>query len=161
MICSKIVDETHLISNKYNYIVDTNILLYLYGDETLKTENAKNKMLANKFTTALDYKCNMYIPAIVISEFINRYHKLEFDKIKRNENNEKKLNYKRDYRDTKKFLENNKFIIKTVKETILDRCKLISDGLAETNIDKIFSVEENQEFNDNLIIDIANTNYFY
>ena len=28
-------------------------------------------------------------------------------------------------------------------------------------IDKIFSVEENQEFNDNLIIDIANRNNLY
>lgn len=160
MICSRIVDEMHIISNKNEYLVDTNILLYLYGDSMLKTEDDKKKKLSRKFNDAVDSNCNVYVPAIVIGEFINRYHKLEFDKMKKRQGN-MKLQYKRDYRNTQKFIENNKFIIKTVKNTILDRCKLISDNFSNVDINKIFSEEENQEFNDNLIIDIANRNGLY
>lgn len=160
MICSRIVDEMHLVDKKYEYIVDTNILLYLYGDETSSTENKRIKALSSKFNNALNMGCNMYVPAMVIGEFINRFHKLRFEQIMRKQKNNK-LNYKKDYRNTKQYIDNNKFIITTIRETILDRCKLISDDFSASNIDKIFAENECQEFNDNLLIDIANRNNLY
>lgn len=160
MICNRIVDESHLIDKKNEYIVDTNILLYLYGDQRLKTETEKIKVMSRKFTTALDIGCNVYVPAMVIGEFINRYHKLEFKHLIK-KSGKKSLDYKKDYRNQEIFIENNKFIVNTVKKTILDRCKLINDGFEKANIDTIFSENENQEFNDNLLIDIANRNNLY
>lgn len=160
MICNRIVDELHLVDKKNEYIVDTNILLYLYGDSRLITENKKIKSMAYKFNVALDNGCKVYVPSMVISEFINRYHKLEFNQIKK-KNSSRKLDYKKDYRNSHIFIENNKFIINTVKNTILDRCKLISDDFENANINAIFSENENQEFNDNLLIDIANRNNLY
>ena len=159
MICSKIVDSMHIVNKENKYLVDTNILLYLYGDTSLSTENAKIKSLSSKFNLALTSKCTVYVSAMVIGEFINRFHKLEFNKMKKK--NPSLNNYKRDYRDTQLYINNNKYIVKTVKETILDRCELISDDFDKSNIEKIFSVDENQEFNDNLIIDIANRNNLY
>ena len=159
MICSRIVDSMHIVDKKNKYLVDTNILLYLYGDSDLSTETQKIKMLSSKFNAALDNNCTVYVPAIVIGEFINRYHKLEFKRMQKKDRSIR--DYKRDYRDTPKYIENNKYIIKTVKETILDRCTLISDDFSSIEIDKIFSVDENQEFNDNLIISIANKNNLY
>lgn len=160
MICSRIVDETHLVTKENKYIVDTNILLYLYGNDSFRNVNDKTKILSKKYITALDLGCDVYVPAIVISEFVNRFHKSEFDMMK-NKSREK-LNYKRDYRDTKKYIENNKYIIENVvQKTILDRCKVISDGFVDSDLDKIFALGENQEFNDNLIIDIANRNNLF
>ncbi len=160
MICNRIVDETHLVNKKNEYLVDTNILLYLYGDQRLKTETEKIKVMSRKFNIALDSGCNVYVPAMVIGEFINRYHKLEFNHLIKKSGN-KNLIYKKDYRNKKIFIDNNKFIVNTVKNTILDRCKLINDGFEKANIDTIFSENENQEFNDNLLIDIANRNNLY
>ena len=85
MICNRIVDELHLVDKKNEYIVDTNILLYLYGDSRLITENKKIKSMAYKFNVALDNGCKVYVPSMVISEFINRYHKLKLNKIKKKE----------------------------------------------------------------------------
>ena len=161
MICNKIVDETHLIEPKNKYIVDTNILIYLYGDTELKTENKRNKMLSEKFLHALNIKCKVYIPAIVLSEFINRFHKLEYKRIRRNYTKKCKYDYKNDYRNSEDYKKNNQFILNTIKHTILDRCELISDEFEKSNIEKIMAVEDNQDFNDNLIIDIANRNGLY
>lgn len=158
MICSKFVDKQHLIEPKNKYLVDTNILLYLYGNSSFKVKDNKKEELSTKFCRALDLKCDVYVPAIVISEFINRYHKNEFNKMKEKSKN---LQYKKDYRNTERFIKNNKFIINTVRETILDRCKLINDNFSNVDIEKIFSENDNQEFNDNLIIDIANKNGLY
>ncbi len=160
MICSRIVDEMHLVNKEYKYIVDTNILLYLYGDTALVTETKKTKEMSNKFNIALNNKCTVYVPAMVIGEFINRYHKLEFNRMKKKDKNRYR-DYKNDYRDKEIYIKNNKYILKTVKESILSRCKLIDDGFTKANIEKIFSEDENQEFNDNLLMDIANRNELY
>lgn len=160
MICSRLVDESHLVEKKNKYLVDTNILLYLYGDAALSTETEKIKMLSNKFNRALEVGCEVFVPAVVIGEFINRYHKLEFNHMKKV--NLSVRDYKRDYRDKQCYLDNNKYIVEdVVKKIILDRCKVISDGLDRANLESIFSINENQEFNDNLIIDIANRNNLY
>jgi len=160
MICSRIVDNGHMVDKKNKYLVDTNILLYLYGDPGLSTETVKLKMLSRKFNSALDMNCVVYVPAIVIGEFINRYHKLEFGKIRKKD--PRKSDYKRDYRNTQKYVENNRYIIQDViQKIILDRCKVIGDDFEKSNLEKIFSVDEKQEFNDNLIIDIANRNGLY
>lgn len=160
MICNKYVDQSHLINKENKYLVDTNILLYLYGDIALRTENQKIKKLSEKFNNALDMGCDVYVPAIVISEFINRYHKLEFKRIKKNLKNNK-LNYKRDYRDTRIYEENNRFIMATIKESILSRCKMIEDGFTEFYKDKLLGENIGQDFNDIIIINIANKNNCY
>ena len=160
MICNRIVDENHLVDKKNKYIVDTNVLIYLYGDSALNTESNRIKMLSQKFNMALDIGCEVYIPAIVISEFINRWHKLEFDKMKKISGNNK-LNYKKDYRDTDKYIENNKFIMRTINESILSRCKMIEDGFKDEEKTKLFNINQGQDFNDVLIINIANKNGLY
>ena len=160
MICNKIVDASHLVEEKNKYIVDTNILIYLYGDTALKTETKKVKILYEKYNKALNLGCKVYIQAVVISEFINRWHKLEFDKIKRLEKNYK-LNYKKNYRDTEKYKENNEFIMKTIKDSILSRCIMINDNFNDEDKEKLFADNEGQDFNDVLIINIANKNGCY
>lgn len=160
MICNKIVDESHFIDKNNKYLVDTNILIYLYGDPMLKTESEKLKRLSITFNNALNIGCTVYVPAIVISEFINRYHRLEFERIKQLKGN-KKLQYKRDYRDTEKYKQNNEFIIKTIKESILTRCTMIEDKFVDEYKNKIFDINEGQDFNDVIIINIANKNNCY
>lgn len=67
MICNKFVDNSHLVEKANKYIVDTNILIYLFGDTALKTETKKIKMLSDKYNQALNLGCKIYIPAVVIS----------------------------------------------------------------------------------------------
>lgn len=160
MICNKFVDNSHLVEKANKYIVYTNILIYLFGDTALKTETKKIKMLSDKYNQALNLGCKIYIPAVVISEFINRWHKLEFEKLKRIEK-DNKLNYKKDYRNTEKYKENNKFIIKTIKSSILSRCIMINDNFNDEDKEKLFADNDEQDFNDVLIINMANKNDCY
>lgn len=160
MICSRIVDEYHIVEKNNRYIVDTNVLIYLYGDSALRTETEKLKLMSRKYNAALDLGCKVYVPAIVISEFVNKWHRLQFKNIKFLKGR-KNLDYKKDYRNTKKYIENNEFIIKTINESILSRCIMIDDGFKEEEKTKIFGINEGQDFNDVLIINIANNNKCY
>ncbi len=158
MIANKIVESGHFPKKENKYIVDTNILIYLYGDGSTKQKNEKKERLSIILANALDIGCDVFIPCTVVSEFINVYHRNYFYKYK------KKFNwqdYKRDYRNSKKYLDNNKFLYCTLINNILDRCKLISDGFAEASIEKLMSIDANQDFNDNVLINIANTNDLY
>ena len=158
MIASKIVEEGHLPLKEYKYIVDTNILIYSYGNGSIKQKNNKKEMLSIILSNALDIGCDVFIPCTVVSEFINVYHRNYFNKNKTKYNWQ---DYKRDYRNSKKYSDNNNFLYNTVINNILDRCKLISDGFAEASIEKLMAIDANQDFNDNVIINIANTNDLY
>ena len=72
-----------------------------------------------------------------------------------------KLNYKKDYRNTEKYKENNKFIIKTIKSSILSRCIMINDNFNDEDKEKLFADNDEQDFNDVLIINMANKNDCY
>lgn len=160
MICSRIVNDSHLVEKKNKYLVDTNILIYLYGDSRLVTENSKLKVLARKFNQALNIGCEVYVPAIVISEFINKYHRLEANNLKKRLGL-KPFDYKRNYRNTIEFEKNNKFILETIKSAILSRCKVIDDCFTEDSKEAILDINKGQDFNDVIIINIANKKGLY
>lgn len=155
MIANKIVEIGHFPKKENKYIVDTNILIYSYGDGSTKQKNTKKESLSIILANVLDIGCDVFIPCTVVSEFINVYHKNYFNKYKKKYNWK---DYKKDYRNSQKYVENNKFLYLTLINNILDRCKLISDGFADASIEKLMSIDANQDFNDNVIINIANTN---
>lgn len=152
MIANKIIEDFHLVKKENKYIVDTNILVYAYGDG----DSSKNKeRLTTIMVNALNCGCDVYIPSIVVSEFVNCVHRNYFNKHKYSRGWH---DFKKDYRNTPKYVENNNFIYRTFKENILDRFKLISDGFESASISNLMAIDETQDFNDNLIIDIANKN---
>ena len=154
MIANKIIDSSHLVMPENGYIVDTNMLLYMYGNE--KSTGNKER-LGIIMAKALDMKCNVYVPAIVISEFIKVFHRKEFAKINKQHNKD----FKRDYQLTALYNSNNEFLLKTIKDNIFSVCKLIGDNFETTSLDDIFGGDANQTFNDNLIIKIENENNLY
>lgn len=159
MIASKVIDDYHFPSKEKKYIVDTNILLYAYGNGNINKSKSKER-LSIVLANALDCNCDVFIPSIVMSEYINRFHRDYFNK------NMKKYGwksneYKTKYRNSEKFKENNEFLYRNINDNFISRFKLISDSFEEVSITNIISLNDNQDFNDNLIIHIANKNNLY
>ena len=123
-----------------------------------KKKDKKKEKLSTTLVNVLDIGCEVFIPCIVVSEFINHYHRSYFKKHKKEYDWK---DYKDDYRNSQKYIENNEFLYLTLTKNIFDRCKLISDGFADVSIEKIMSIDAKQDFNDNVIIDIANKNDLY
>lgn len=162
MICNKVIDKDHIFSKNNGYIVDTNVLLSLYGNKRYSqqiNENIKLKNATQYYNRAIDCGCNIYVPAIVISEFTNLFFKERWNELKSVDKARYK-DMKRDYRNTKQYEIDSDYIKEVIEKNIFSIAKPISDNFAEMSLDKMFKYD-NDDFNDRLIINIANNNNLY
>lgn len=157
MICNKVIDKYHLFEKSNQYIVDTNVLISLYGNKKYNQQinsNQKLKMAVSYYNKAIDQKCTVYVPAIVLSEFVNLFFKECWNELKNKDSNKYK-DQKKDYRNTKKYEQDCKYIKEVIEKQILAVLKPINDDFDKLSLDQMFKFDED-DFNDRLIINIAN-----
>ncbi len=161
MICNKIIDNNHLFTKENKYIVDTNVLIALYGNKKYNLEIKKNpklKKAVEYYNKALEGRCTIYVPAIVLSEFVNLFFKESFNELQ--SKSQRRLNIKKDYRDTQNYLKDCRYIQNVIEKTILSVLEPINDDFNELSVKQMFRFD-NDDFNDRLIIHIANKNNLY
>ena len=162
MICNKIIDKNHLFEKKNEYIVDTNVLISLYGNKKFNEQinkNSKLKLATQYYNKAISQKCNVYVPAIVLSEFVNRFFNERFQELKKMDPVKYK-DKKKDYRNTKIYSIDCTYIKNVIEKNILSVLKPINDDFDKLSVDQMFKLDED-DFNDRLIIHIANKNNLY
>lgn len=162
MICNKVIDQYHLFEKKNKYIVDTNVLISLYGNKKYNQQintNKKLKKAVENYNKALDQKCTIYVPAIVISEFVNLFFKERWNELQTNDSNKYK-DQKKDYRNTELYVKDCTFIKTVIEKQILNVLEPIDDDFSNLSVDQMFKLDED-DFNDRLIIHIANKNNLY
>lgn len=162
MICNKIIDKTHLFEKSNEYIVDTNVLISLYGNKKYNQQissNNKLKIATQYYNKAIDHGCNVYVPAIVISEFANLFFKECWNELKLKDP-KKYIDKKRDYRNTPKYERDCKYIKEVIENQIFKVLIPISDDFEELSVDQMFKIDD-EDFNDRLIIHIANKKNLY
>ena len=134
--------ETHNPSASEHYLLDTNIWLFLYcpiGDH----RKGIIKKYSSFYNKLLKAKSTIYITNLILSEFINRYLRIDCDlkKIPRNK-------YKSDYRYSSGFFKTFNIIEKTLKEKILSRVNCLDDEMSHMSFDQILSDSRKTDFND-------------
>lgn len=162
MICNRVIEDTHIFEKKNKYIVDTNVLLSLYGNKKYNQQietNKKLKKAVQYYNRALAQKCTIYVPAIVISEFVNRFLTECWNEFQK-KNPGKKLDKKKDYRNTKHYEKDCQYIKEVIEKEILSVLKPISDDFDKLPLNQMFKLDED-DFNDRLVIHIANKNNLY
>ena len=162
MICNKLIDKSHLFEKNNEYIVDTNVLISLYGNKKYNQQidkNEKLKMATQYYNRAIDQKCTVYVPAVVISEFVNLFFKECWNELKIS-NPQKYKCKKRDYRNTKKYEQDCKYIKEVIEDQIFKVLKPISDSFDDLSLDQMFKLDED-DFNDRLLMHIANKKNLY
>lgn len=162
MICNNIIDKYHLFERKNKYIVDTNVLIALFGNKKYNqqiNENSKLKKAIENYNKAIDNHCIVYVPAIVLSEFVNLFFNERFNELKSKYPN-KYHNFKKDYRNKNEYIKDCNYIKDVIEKQILNDLKPISDDFDKLSIEQMFKFDED-DFNDRLIIHIANINNLY
>lgn len=162
MICNNVIDKGHLFISSNKYIVDTNVLISLYGNkfyaQQIKT-NAKLNDAVNYYNKALNQGCTVFVPAIVLSEFINLFLSCQWKELRAKDPNKYK-DKKKDYRDTPEYIKDCNYIKGVIEQSILSVLTPIDDDFSLLSSEQMFKFD-NDDFNDRLIIHIANKNNLY
>ncbi|KTD49846.1 MULTISPECIES: PIN domain-containing protein [Legionella] len=137
-----------------NVILDTNIWLYNNGPQP------PNEPYVGIYSRALfkilNAKCQIFIDALILSEFINRYSRIKYRlHLDAHQLKEKDLSFK-DFRKTSDFTTIASDIGSDVRK-ILRFCKCIESGFELLDINQVMSEFEqgNTDFNDQILSELC------
>lgn len=142
--------------NKYKFngkekiILDTNVLLYLFGPFNGGNDYGYSEFLKN----AINSCAELFVNNQILSEFINRNCRLAYQQYLKNKKcKQNKFQYKRHYRSTADFKENYKLSIEIIKTEILSISNL--SVIDVKDITHALSHYQMLDFNDELILQNA------
>ena len=146
-----------MIKKGDNIFIDTNILIFLFSPSSMPNDKQKQKI--SKYSDILNNVCNneneVFVSSLVISEFINRYLRLDFNKKKEQS---KMRHYKKDYRNNAEGQKAFDIAMRQLEKFYtLTSAKHISDGFESVEF-SAFSKKSNLDFNDVVIAEIVKTN---
>jgi len=136
-----------------NFLIDTNIWLYLF----CPLGNYKYYLIKpyeHFFNNAIKNGSQIYISSIIISEFINRYFRIEFN-ILNTKDSSTYSDFKRDYRGSKEFLTTASLIKINLNKNILRIAKPVEDNFTSIDINKIIDSIDQIDFNDDYLAELS------
>jgi len=144
-----------------NYFFDCNIWLFNFcpiGNYSKKQQEAYSYFLGSIKTN----RANIFINSLVLSEFVNRYLRLDFDRWKKSpECTEISPDFKKNYIPSERY----KLIVTSVEKAIRDILKLtekISDDFhrISESLDGVYSHFQHIDFNDSYYYEFCKKNNF-
>ena len=146
------------LSNLYKFkstdkiLIDANILLFLFCP--ISTSSSKIDTYTDIFEALKANDSKLYICSSVISEFINRWLRMDFDK--NIQDTQKTKNFKKDYRGTSRYKTVLNQILKQIEKLYKNyNITQINDSFENFDIQTSYLDKEN-DFNDLLICHISN-----
>lgn len=139
------------------FLFDTNILIYLFYPVM---NPAPTETYWTLYKKALKSKSTLVLPAIQLSEFVNRCIRFQFSLYK-NEQDNSDFDFKKDYRGTEDYRDSMNSILDIIKNDILPNFTPIDDNFHSMEFDKILKYGFSYDFNDALLVQIANHNHAF
>lgn len=149
---SKISLNKFIPSESYRVLLDTNILIHIFYP-TMSTPYMRE--YEKLYAQLLSKKSQLLLPAIQVSEFINRCIRFQFGIYKENLSENKNCDFKKDYRNTQDYKNCMETILDIVRNDILSSFKIINDNFESIKQEKIFIYGFSYDFNDALLVQIA------
>jgi hypothetical protein len=128
------------------FFFDNNIWMYIFCP-LANFKSKKQKVYSNFFSYIINRKSHVFINSLVLSEFCNRYLRLDFDLCNKMSNPQIFKSFKKDYVGSRQFE-------KTVKElkihltNIIKMSQKCSDEFNSINMDEILELFATIGFND-------------
>jgi len=138
------VSSLYKISENEKVFIDTNILIYLFSPNFVSSNENDIEKYSKILDILLQSNAQLYISSVVVSEFINRVLRIDYEK-----NKETYPDFKRDYRSSDAYKETLKLILKELKK-ILQISSKINDDFNEFDVLSWYAKDTNQnlDFND-------------
>lgn len=142
--------RSHTFMKDDRLLIDTNVWLSVYGPIPYRRKRAV--LYSNAIANIKRIRCMVFIDVIVVSEFINKYARLEFQQTG-NEFNDFKA-----FRDSAYFKPVARNIATSVMG-IMNNCTRCGTGFHEMNISSLLAdfAGGNKDFNDQVIVEICKT----
>ena len=134
------------------FFFDNNIWMHLFcplGNYNKKQQNTYSSFLQITQTP----RSTIFISSMVLSEFANRYLRMDFEQWKKSTQNYG-ADFKRDYVGSKQYIETVDEIKIHIK-TIMRFCEKASDNFNSINLNDVFTHLQNIDFNDSYYIELA------
>ncbi|WP_287972422.1 PIN domain-containing protein [Blautia sp.] len=149
---SKISLNNFVPSESCRVLLDTNILIHIFYPTM---SNSYMREYEKLYAKLLSKKSQLLLPAIQVSEFINRCIRFQFGIYKENHSEDKGYDFKKDYRNTQDYKQCMEAILDIVRNDILTFFTIINDNFEAIKQDKIFIYGFSYDFNDALLVQIA------
>ena len=136
------------------YFFDNNIWMYIFCPIANFQKDKRQKIYSKFFENILSRKLPIFVNSLVLSEFANRYLKLDFDLCNRNSKTYYS-NFKKDYVRSKQY-QKTVTEIKMYLKQIIKCSQKCSDEFNSINLDEVFALFEKIGFNDSYYLHLAN-----
>ena len=143
--------KSHTPKKNEKFFLDANIWMYLY----CPLADSNKRIVAGYsafFEKMIQANSPIYTSSGIISEFVNRYLKLDH-----NLNKKEYPHYKRDYRGSSCYTDTFKTVKAAVSDKILKWGTRLSDGFEHLNVEDIIHQAEATDFNDSLFSNMLKT----
>lgn len=133
-------------------LLDANIWLFMYGRQDPK--DSRIPIYSRAFANILNAKSRIFLDVLVLSEFINRYSRIEHNIVKDSHGPKE---FKR-FRKSPEFKTVAEDIV-TASRQILKHCKRTGSGFESVDINAILTdyKERCPDFNDQMLVEICKT----
>lgn len=140
--------EQYNFTSQDKLFFDANIWLYLFGPQ--QPMNYCVNIYSKLFSDTVNAKSQIYIDVLVVSEFINRYVRLEWELFGQYTDSFK------DFRNSVDFPPVAQGVVVAVK-FIMKHCRKIESGYANLDIDSLMEnyADGESDFNDLIIIELC------
>lgn len=155
-MANKISDiNSYSLKSSDIFFFDNNVWMYIFCPLANFNRGRQQKIYSKFFENLLSRNLHIYTNSLILSEFSNRYLRLDFD-LARSERS-----YKGEYDNYKKHFVGSPRFIATVKELkivlnqITKICQRCSDEFNSINLDEVMDSFEHVGFNDSYYIHLA------
>jgi predicted nucleic acid-binding protein len=138
------ISSLYKISKQEKVFIDTNILIYLFSPDFVSSNEKYIEQYSKILEMLLENKAQIYISSIVVSEFINRILRIDYEK-----NKEIYPDFKKDYRKSEEYKNTLKLVLKQLRK-IFKISHKIEDNFIEFDVLDWYKKDSNQDldFND-------------
>lgn len=153
---NNVIDATTVkLKSADKLLFDCNVLMYIFYTYGGYSQN-QISIYKSLFTDAINNACEMYIPSIEISEFINTYIKNEYKRyLRRNHLRMRAFNFKYDYRPTTDYENTVNDIKSIINRQIFPLFKKLDDDFSQLDISDIYTTPKLFDFNDRYYCKLA------
>ena len=151
------VNDITTYQPKFNesFFFDANVWIFLFC--AIAGTGKRKQNLYSDFLNDLNRrKLGVYVNSLVVSEFANRYLRIEFELWKKESENFR-ADYKKDFIATDKYRETIVEVISAIRK-ILALSERASDNFQAVEMENIFNELETCDFNDSYYIELARLN---
>lgn len=143
------ISNIYKINKNDKVFIDTNILIFLFSPDFVSSKKYQIDKYSTIYGKLIENNCELFINSHVVSEFINKCLRIDFEK---NFQDEKRTqDFKIDYRESARYKETLFLVLKQLKKFINVNVSQLDDDFMNFSIFDEYKDNEKSDFNDLII----------